>query len=458
MLATILKWFRCERANVAPLIAIMAIPIVAAFGIAAETGSWWTLQRAQQNAADSAVIAAAIKGATSEGATVATNYGYTNNVGNATLTWPSPSSTLCPATVTNLVPGTSCYQVTITKKVPLYLTQVVGFREGSTVIGTAPAKTITASAIAGTIASTSAYCIGANDQIVMNGGGSSGPNAFQGCSLIAGGSLTCSGTNAAGGVLYGAAPVNGNNGGQNTCGTPTTDSTYADPYATRIGNGISGLTSCSSTQTGGGTIDTTKFVQGGVNCLTGGDWTLAGAWAATGDNTIIKVSGGNLTLGAKLSTSGSGTMTVAFTGQTTNSTGVLAFANGGTLDILSPTNGAWNDNVVIAVDPALQGGSVNGSGTFSPCTAAINKTCPQDITAGGNTTMDLTGLIYDPNGTITLAGAINKASIGSDICILMWAKNIVGNGGEAYGVPAPGKDCYKRDSSVPTINIVALLQ
>jgi hypothetical protein len=422
---------------------------VGALAIAGETGSWWTFQRAQQNAADSAVIAAAIKGATSEGSTVATKYGYTNGSNNVTVTWAGVSSGTCPPNVPKLVSGTSCYQVTINRKIPLYLTQVVGFREGSTVIGTTPAKTISATAIAGTVSSTTAYCLGAQNQIVLNGGGGMGSNAFQGCSAIAGGSLNCSGTNAGGGILYGVAPQNGNNGGQNTCGTPSTNGTYSDPYTAQVTQGLNDLTTCNSTQTGGGTLNTASFVQGGVNCYSGGTFNL-GALNVTGANTVIKVSGGGLNLTGALATVGSGTLTIVFTGAQTNGP-ILTFATGGSLDMASPTSGDW-DNIAIAVDPNL------AAGDNCVSDAVGNASCDRDITTSGNTPLALAGLIYDPNGTIELNGAITKASSSSNICITFWAKNIVGSGNEYYGVPSPGRDCYNLNHNTPTVSVVALLQ
>ena len=456
MFATILKWFRAERGNIAPLIAIMAVPIVGAFAIATETGSWWTYQRAQQNAADSAVIAATIKRDTTEGNTVATNYGYTQGSNNAKVSWLTGPG-ICPAAAVNLLANTPCYQVTINHKVPLYLAQIVGFRESGTFIGSTPAKTISATAIAGTISSTIVYCLGAQNAIIMNGGGTpSVPPPLDGCSMIAGVSLACTG-HAADGVIYGNAPTNGNNGGNQVCGTgslPPGSFSYADPFHDRVITALNNMSSCGSTLTGNLTT-----LAAGVNCYSGNVVIPAGTTVSTGNaDTILKISNGSLTINGALNTTGSGTLTVVFTGtQTTNTNGILSFGSSGTMDILSPSGGDW-DNMAVVVDPNLQGGAING-GMFNPCTSATTGNgCPQDITTSGNQVIKFTGALYDPNGTVNFNGSVDKADNSGDYCILIWASNIVGNGNEAYVTPSPTKNCYTRDNTLPTTPVVALLQ
>jgi Flp pilus assembly protein TadG len=49
----------CRKASVAPLTAIMLLPIAGSIAFAVELGSWNYMQRSLQNAADSAAIAAA---------------------------------------------------------------------------------------------------------------------------------------------------------------------------------------------------------------------------------------------------------------------------------------------------------------------------------------------------------------------------------------------------------------
>jgi hypothetical protein len=447
MVSAVLNWLRAEHGNIAPLIALTVVPVVGAFAIASETGSWWTFQRAQQNAADSAVVAAAIKGATSEGNVVATKYGYTDGVNNATVSWTS-GTTLCPTNVSNLISGISCYQVVINKKVPLYLAQIVGFKEAGTVIGTSPAKTISAGAIAGTIGSTIAYCLGANSQIVMNGGGNS--NSFQGCSMIAATSMTCNG-GAAPGVLYGVSPSNPGSG-QGVCGTPSTTATYTDPYHDRVVNGLSHL-SCTGATQAGGNIALVSAQQGGTACYTGDVTVPSGGATVTGANTVIRISNGSLVLSGPLSTSGSGTLTVVFDGTATTATkqnGLVKFANGGSLNAAAPSSGDW-DNMVLAVSPSLGQGSNCTSGTSG-------GGCPLDITISGNGKLYIAGVIYDPNGTLDFNGTVSTASSSTDKCIILWGLDVVGNGNEGYGVPTPGKDCYNRDHNTQTVNVVALLK
>ena len=56
------RWLKDERGNVGPLLAIMVVPIIGAFALAGETSTWYVNHRSQQNAADSAVVAGALKG------------------------------------------------------------------------------------------------------------------------------------------------------------------------------------------------------------------------------------------------------------------------------------------------------------------------------------------------------------------------------------------------------------
>ena len=51
--------FRREGGNVAPLMALLIVPIAGALALVIETGDWYLAQRNLQNAADSAAIAAA---------------------------------------------------------------------------------------------------------------------------------------------------------------------------------------------------------------------------------------------------------------------------------------------------------------------------------------------------------------------------------------------------------------
>jgi len=56
------RFLRSRRGNIAALTALLIIPLAALMGMATEGGGWFLAQRAAQNAADSAAIAAATNG------------------------------------------------------------------------------------------------------------------------------------------------------------------------------------------------------------------------------------------------------------------------------------------------------------------------------------------------------------------------------------------------------------
>jgi hypothetical protein len=80
---------------------------------------------------------------------------------------------------------------------------------------------------------------------------------------------------------------------------------------------------------------------------------------------------------------------------------------GGTLDIAAPASGDWS-GVAIYQDPKL--------------------TTNVDISAAGNTpTWDITGLVYLPHSSVTLSGAVNKATNGLS-CFELVVDNLTFNG------------------------------
>jgi hypothetical protein len=75
---------------------------------------------------------------------------------------------------------------------------------------------------------------------------------------------------------------------------------------------------------------------------------------------------------------------------------------GGKLDLAAPTSGPWS-GVAIYQNPNLTSGL--------------------DVSAAGNSpTWNITGLVYMPHATVTLKGAIDKATAGKS-CLVMVADN-----------------------------------
>ena len=122
----------CDNEDGASLIIVglMLPALVGGMGLAAEVSYWQLHNRAMQNAGDAAAIAAATNG-TSYYASVAkgtaARYGFTDGSKNITVTVSNPNTAKgCTS---------NCYVVTVTDKVPLFLSQVVGYTGSATVNG-----------------------------------------------------------------------------------------------------------------------------------------------------------------------------------------------------------------------------------------------------------------------------------------------------------------------------------
>src|SRR4029077_19255367 len=130
-------------------------------GLGVDVGLWYRGQRALQNAADSAAVAAALNGRAayqSEAKSVAAQYGFIDGAGGVTVT--ALNNQTCPNGSTN------CYLVTITQTPsPLYFSAVLGIA----------APTLSGAAMA-SAANQFPYCIlalagsGTNPAIVSKGG------------------------------------------------------------------------------------------------------------------------------------------------------------------------------------------------------------------------------------------------------------------------------------------------
>src|SRR5690348_4986336 len=141
-----------ERGASIVFIAMTMPALIGAMGLAAEVSYWRLHQRSMQNAADAAAIAAASSNGSNYAAVgkgIATQYGFQDGTGQVAV------SVTNPATATGCT--SNCYSVTITDKVPLYLSQVVGY-QGSTTANNQRMSTLTAGAVA-TVTSAYSYCI-----------------------------------------------------------------------------------------------------------------------------------------------------------------------------------------------------------------------------------------------------------------------------------------------------------
>jgi Flp pilus assembly protein TadG len=537
-LISILTRYLCgRRGAVAPILALSLIPILGAMGMGAEASNWWLTQRSLQHSADTAALAAAINGGTAtKGGTAIdyTNspYNYTSTsctsggagAGAIAATWfceayaaaanmgyttsttvtVTPSLVSCPAAVPA---GMQCYKVAVSKKVPIYLLNIVGYH-GDTTIGSIHYQTITATAIADQPGPPIDFCM-----LTTNGDfqtdGSHSADLLQ-CSTFANGNSTChgNGDNIAFDYASGTAscpspdvnrpsqpaqcdPYGATNqtiqgvatsclSSTNISGSIPTNPSCTDANRNSITNGDSSSTAfppaniitpamisaggviqiCGNAALGVGT-ETNPVNKKGVITSTSVDGCTSAENYAGATNVQIVIYNGSLDLnGCTLETTGTGGMTVMFTpnsGSTTCSqlcvpcsgnngcTGGSSNGTGGTLDIAAPTSGTFAGLAVVQSANFAVSGSCgsNKSNGVNWCNA------------GNSPTLEFQGGVYVPNANLQFSGAISKfTGAGALNCIGIVSRSMTVNGTGALfdnftaGLTA---DCTAAGLSLPNI-------
>jgi Flp pilus assembly protein TadG len=411
------RGFAGDRSGVVVVLVALAMPVlVGTMGLAAEASYWYVRQRAMQNAADAAVIAAATNatsGYASEAKAVAAQYGFQDGSGNVTVTAANPSTAAgCTTPAGN---ANACYTVTVSDKVQLFLSQVVGYA-GNTTIGKNGATLLAATSVANS-GPAYPYCIlalapsGATPALRTNGA----PKAnLAGCKLMSNTDSTCNGSD-----LY--ADVGDAHGTNNNCGViqHSNQPTVPDPYKAIASN--------IPADTCGGKYPQEPGKKGSplpASNQWSGSYSLSGYKVVCGDqqltgnttinapsNAVLVIENGQLdTNGFTLQTTAGSGLTIVFTGDPNNATYQHYPSGGGTLDIVAPTSGTWS-GMALYQDPNLN--DVKGN---------------LDISAAGNSpTWDISGMAYLPNSNVTLSGAVSKGSNGLR-CFGMTVGTILLNG------------------------------
>jgi hypothetical protein len=437
--------FASERGNVAIITAIMLPVLIGGFGIGFETAGWYQTQRSMQNAADSAAIAAASNGGASysgEANAVTSAYGLTN--GSAGVTVATSNTAACPSG------GNTCYSVTITRPVPLYLMQVLGF-QGDTTFNGGFAELMTATAVAKAGPGTDTYCLIALNQAGTGITANGTPFAnLNGCDVFSNANAQCNGHNLNAGAgdahhsSVGCGFVQHSNLGVLAdpysylgADIPTTSCTpphgvadfpqepakHNDPALPNV----SGAGACSNVTwgaclSGSYTWGSTVFFEGDVQLC--GDTNIT---TPAGGTQMVIVNGQLDTNGHTLKTvcltfaadgvtcTASSGLSIIFTTDSSSNDGNTAYlhaptetsAHNGTIDIAAPTSGTWS-GVALYQDP--------------------NLTAGVDVSAAGNSpTWDISGLVYLPQANVTLSGAVNKSSNGQS-CFTMVTGEVTVNG------------------------------
>lgn len=427
-----------RRGNIAVMMAFLFPIIAGGLGLGFEVSNWYLRTRAMQNAADAAAIGAATNNGSNydvEAKAVTAQYGFVDGSNNVTVT--ASNTATCPAG------GNTCYSVTITSLVPLYLSQVVGYHGDSTLNG-APEKTLSNTAIAQQTTVKQPICMLGLSQTAQALRTNGAPNSnFSGCSVMSDSAATCNGSNL--NANWGLAAGNNNGcGNKQKSNIPVvTDPYYAmhtniptntcSSYAqeTEQGSSHSGGISWSGNQNLSGTVEKCGDVRRTGNVVINTSNNTTGA--------TLVIENGQLDLnGFTLSTSSGSAVTIVFSGTsgnyqhipTDNSTG-----QGGVLNIQAPSSSsALFSGMAIYQDP--------------------NLTTGVDITyKGNNPDWNISGGVYLPNSNVQISGDVSQSANGAD-CFVMVANTVLINGtSNIYQQSPDGSGCKPAGLNMPSATI-----
>jgi putative Flp pilus-assembly TadE/G-like protein len=400
-------------------------------GLGFEVTDWYMQTRKMQNAADSAALAAADNNSSSyavEARAVAAQYGFVNGVNNVTVT--ATNAATCPSG------GTTCYKVTITSKLPLYLSQVVGYAgDGNR------QKNLLSAAVAKRMTRPQPICLLGLSNVGQAVTGNGSPNTqFQGCTIMSNANTVCNGSDLL--ALYGLAA--GNSVG---CGSVQDSQVppVADQYAVLAANlppkincPPSGFPTTSWSNNGapppGPNVKSTS--SGGVNYVqVCGNLQLTNSvtWKPT-TPTVLVIENGKLD--ANNNALHTSNVAVVFSAGLNGKSGLPYDAPNhqqGLFDIQAPASGPWS-GVALYEDPT------------------VNPPTPAALTYFGNDpAWEISGLTYFPLLNVTISGAVNKSSNGAQ-CMVMVGWTITINGTGSF-YPQTPQGCQTAGLVMPSTQI-----
>jgi Flp pilus assembly protein TadG len=404
VLRRLFKFGRSERGNIAVTFGLLLIPLAGTLALGTEVSSWLVLHRAEQNAADSAAIAAAAEGGdgtgeyTVAGADVASQYGFTNGGTSPLTTTVTISTATSDEAIGSCSSTTPCYQATITRNVPISLSSVLGYK-GTSGKGY---QTVSASAVAVTQAIQGPFCIVAL-------AGITGTSSLT-CNVFSVAGMTCPATGSP--VTHGVADSEGAITGQ--CGVANQFSSQPvpadlDPYSgdeSSIASAISGGTNeCQgSTHTyypvgnanfPSGNVLTSDPTWDGGTAVFCGDVEINGTVNFSSSNpTTIIIENGALDLASGTLSSGSGGLTIIFTGAGGNGAS-NTYTSGGTPADFIEGNG--NLNISAPSSGNFSGVAIFQDTNFACCqTASLGGSSPSNFAISGG--IQAASLILSLNG------------------------------------------------------------
>lgn len=429
LVGRVIRYCRDRRGAISPLMVMALVPMIGAMAMGTEATNWWLLQRQAQNAADSAVIAAANEGSVNgvsgtacattgdwcnEARSVAKQYGFANGALSTTVT-PLANQT-CPSPLA----ATDCFKVTITRTVPVTLLSVVGYKG----TGGGGNQTITASAMAyatGGGGNATNFCIVAlgsavNKNLTVNGG----PNSnLPGCAIGSNGATTCNGQGIPGIDASYAAPGNTDDCAQTSSNNVPLRAKITDPYtsqATELPNDpCGGLTSSYPQISSKGSVTWTQIsgspAWSGTQKIVCGDLQLTGD-VTLGAGTVLVVENGAVDLNGHTLTATNST--IVFSGTQVSGFKPLhvvedtSGGSSGVLNISAPT-GTWS-----SATSSWTGFAVYQDPSLPDTTLKANTGVLDMVFPGNSPTIDINGLYYGPNSNVTISGVVgsNNACIG----------------------------------------------
>jgi Flp pilus assembly protein TadG len=433
---------RADRGgNIAVMMAFLLPVIAGGLGLGYEVSNWYLQTRAMQNAADFAAIAASANGSSNydvEAKAVTAQYGFVDGTNNVTVT--ASNTAACPAG------GNTCYSVTISSLVPLYLSQVIGYF-GDTTVNGAKEKALSSVAIAQQTTVQQPICLLALSTFGTALRTNGAPNSdFTGCSIMSNSAATCNGSNLKANYGFAAGTNNGCGGKQISNVLPV-----IDPYsglASNMPNNLADASHCNGSypqETKKGSHYSGGAAWSGSKTLTGtasvaGNTLICGDLQLTGNVTIntasagavLYIQNGQLDLnGYTLRTANGSEVTVVFTGTNGSYTHAPTDnSGGGDINIQAPTSGPW-PGVAIYQDPRLTTGV--------------------DVTyQGNNPKWDVTGLVYLPHAAVNISGDVGQSQYGAD-CFVMVADTVLINGtSNIYRQSPNGAGCQQAGLIMPT--------
>jgi Flp pilus assembly protein TadG len=421
-----------QRGNIAVMMGLLLPILVGALGLGFEVTDWYMQTRKMQNAADSAALAAADNNSPSyavEAAAVAAQYGFVSGANNVTVT--ATNTAPCPSG------GSDCYKVTITSKLPLYLSQVVGYAgDGNR------QKNLASAAVAKHMLKQQPICLLALNTFAQALTGNGSPNTnFQGCTVMSNADTVCNGSN-----LYADFGLAAHN--SVGCGAIQFSDVppVSDPYSVLAAN-LPPKINCppsgfpTTTWSTSGPPAGTQSSSGGVNYVQVCGNLQLGANIGTSSTpwnpstpTVLVIENGNLNLDNLALHSKN--VTVVFSAGTNGKSGIPTDANNhtqGLLDVQAPVSGPWSA-VALYEDPRV---------------APPNPTSLSYF--GNKPAWEISGLTYFPLLDVTLSGVVNKSSNGAQ-CMVMVASTITVNGTGSFYPQSPA-GCAAAGLIMPTTPI-----